>query len=199
MSVSDALAGVAIVISLLSAVYSYRLSRRTHDISIYYGVIGMFRELDKTFVEYPDIRPYFYEGKPADADDPNLQRVRAVAELVLDAFEWIWHRKEELNTEDETGWMNYIADTFFSSPALQQHYASFAHWYPGITRLITERGGASKEAAVDPRGVTTASRRGRGRFAGLVRGSPWRKLKRSSEGPTAPYRPGRPGPSGRRA
>lgn len=95
MSVSDALAGVAIVISLLSAVYSYRLSRRTHDISIYYGVIGMFRELDKTFVEYPDIRPYFYEGKPADADDPNLQRVRAVAELVLDAFEWIWHRKED--------------------------------------------------------------------------------------------------------
>lgn len=196
MSVSDVLAGVAIVISLL---YSYRLSRRTHDISIYYGVIGMFRELDKTFVEYPEIRPYFYEGKSLEADDPNLHRVRAVAELVLDAFEWIWHRKEELNTDDETGWMNYIADTYFSSPALQQHYASVASWYPGITRLIAEREATMRDGTVDARDTTTVGRSGRRRFHGVVRGLPWRKGKESGGHPTEPYRPGRPGPSSRRA
>ncbi|WDZ84912.1 hypothetical protein [Micromonospora cathayae] len=125
--------------SLASAIYSYRLSRQAHHVSTYYGAIGLFRELDKTFVEYPETRPYIYDGKPVDPDDPDYHRVRAVAELVLDAFEWIWYRQRSLNAEGEWGWRAYIIDTFTSSPALQQHYASAASWYPGITRLIADR------------------------------------------------------------
>jgi len=134
MGSSDVLAMVAIVAAILSAIYSYRLSRRAHHASTYYGAIGLLRELDKTFIEYPDTRPYFYDGKPVDGDESSRQRVQAVAELVLDTFEWIWHRQDVLNAKNEVGWQTYIVDTFSSSPALQEYYASYAPWYPGITK-----------------------------------------------------------------
>ncbi|MBM7080315.1 hypothetical protein [Micromonospora humida] len=133
------LALVAIVVSLLSAFYGYRLSRQAHQVSTYYGAIGLFRELDKTFVEHPDIRPYIYDGKPLADDDPNRHRVQAVAELVIDAFEWIWYRRKKLNAKAEEGWRAYIVEIFSSSPVLQQHYVRYESWYPGITRLIAER------------------------------------------------------------
>ncbi|WP_431977223.1 hypothetical protein [Micromonospora haikouensis] len=138
MNASDVLATAAIVTSLLSAVYSYRLSRKSHHIATYHGVIGLFKELDKTFIEYPEIRPYFYAGKPLALDDPQLPRVEAVAELVLDSFEWIWYRQESFDAENGGGWKAYMVDTFSSSPALQMHYAKSASWYPGITRLIAD-------------------------------------------------------------
>lgn len=138
MQSSDVWTLVAIVISLLSAIYSYLLSRQAHHVSTYYGAIDLLRELDKTFLEYPDLRPYFYDGKPFDVDDPNRDRVLAAAELVLDAFEWIWYRQDKLNAKSEEGWRAYTIDTFSSSPVLQQHYLASESWYPGITRLIAE-------------------------------------------------------------
>jgi hypothetical protein len=153
MESSDVLSIVAIVASLFSAVYSYRLSRQAHHVSTYYGAISLFRELDKTFVEFPETRPYFYDGKPVNPDDPDRHRVQAVAELVLDAFEWVWYRQEKLNAEGEWGWKAYIVETFYSSPALQQHYARRRSWYPGITRLIADRSLAPDGATLDLSGI----------------------------------------------
>ncbi|MEW2378138.1 hypothetical protein AB0883_18820 [Micromonospora sp. NPDC047812] len=161
---------VAIAAAVLSAIYSYRLSRRAHHTSTYYGVIGLFRELDKTFIEHPEIRPYFYDGKPVDVDESNRHRVRAAAELVLDTFEWIWHRRKDLNAKGEEGWRAYIVDTFSSSPALQQHYVRSASWYPGITRLIADHGIVLKDGAVDSGDVSVGERGGRGRFDGARSG-----------------------------
>lgn len=168
---SDVLAIAAIMAAILSAIYSYRLSRKSHHVATYYGVINLFRELDKTFVEYPDLRPYVYDGKTVELDDPNRHRVQAVAELVLDTFEWIWLRQKDLNAKDEDGWRAYIADTFSSSPALQQHYARFASWYPGITRLIADRGISLKGGMSDWSGVSDVARSGPGRFAAAREGA----------------------------
>ncbi|MEU4568282.1 hypothetical protein [Micromonospora sp. NPDC023956] len=157
MKPSDYLAVAALAASLLSAIYTYRLSRQSHHVSTYYGAIGLFRELDKTFVEYPEMRPYFYEGKPVAVDDPNRQRVKAMAEMVLDAFEWIWLRRRSLNAEGEWGWRAYIIDTFSSSPALQQHYARSDSWYPGITRLIADCSIELKYGTTHPNDVSAGS------------------------------------------
>ncbi|MEU2614529.1 hypothetical protein ABZ570_23540 [Micromonospora sp. NPDC007271] len=90
------------------------------------------------FIDHPDIRPYFYDGKQLTAADRNRQKVQAVAELTLDAFEWIWYRRKRLNAEGELGWEAYILDTLASSQPLREHYLSRARWYPGITRLLRD-------------------------------------------------------------
>lgn len=139
MNSSDILSIVAIVVALLSTAYIYRLSQRAHRVSTYYGVIGLFRDLTRIFIEHPELRPYFYDGKPVDVDDKlRHYKIQAAAEAVLDSFEWIWRRRIELNTKGEDGWRAYIVETFSSSPALQQHYARFSSWYPGITQLIAD-------------------------------------------------------------
>ena len=80
---------LALIFSAASTVYSYRLSRHNHDVSTYYGVIHLFRDIDKVMIEYPEVRPYFYQGKAIVPGDPNGPRVEATAELVLDVFEWV--------------------------------------------------------------------------------------------------------------
>ncbi|MGY3520623.1 hypothetical protein [Micromonospora haikouensis] len=158
--------------SLLSAVYSYRLSRQSHHVATYHGVIGLLRELDKTFIEHPEIRPYFYGGKPLAADDPQLPRVQAVAELVLDSFEWIWYKRKSFDAENGGGWKAYMVDTFSSSPALQTHYAKSASWYPGITRLIADCSIALGRDVAGAGGAGVVDRLGRGDPAGDREGRP---------------------------
>ncbi|MEU8023466.1 hypothetical protein AB0B88_14740 [Micromonospora haikouensis] len=47
--------------SLLSAVYSYRLSRQSHHVATYHGVIGLLRELDMvdTFSSSPALQTHY--------------------------------------------------------------------------------------------------------------------------------------------
>jgi hypothetical protein len=128
----------ALMVSLGSAFYSYRLSRRAHHVNTYYGAISLFRDLDNVFISYPELRAYFYGGKQATGDDSNAMRVQAVAELVCDVFEWIWHRQEKLTGSDKGGWQAYILDTFAQSPALRHHFVQHTSWYPGVARLLRE-------------------------------------------------------------
>jgi hypothetical protein len=101
----------------------------------------LFLEIDHIMIEYPEIRPYFYHGKPAQSDDPNRLRVESTAEVVLDVFEWVWHRQEGLNPDDKGGWLAYMLDTFCNSPALREHYRRSAAWYPVMTRMLREHPG----------------------------------------------------------
>jgi len=41
----------------------------------------------KVFVDHPDLRPYFYDGKTSDSNDPNYGIVMTVAEMYLDYFD----------------------------------------------------------------------------------------------------------------
>jgi hypothetical protein len=44
------------------------------------------REIHKVFVSYPELRPYFFDGKVLTGESDYYQRARSVAEMYLDAF-----------------------------------------------------------------------------------------------------------------
>lgn len=138
MNTSIIISTLALIVSMASTAYSYRLSRHSHDVSTYYGVIHLFGDIDKVMIEYPEIRPYFYQGKVVTSGDLNGPRVKATAELVLDVFEWVWHRQEKLSLEDKDGWEPYILEVFSNSPALREHYAKCSSWYPATNRLLRQ-------------------------------------------------------------
>src|SRR5262245_24345793 len=43
-------------------------------------------EISRIFVEYPELRPYFYDSQPIEENNPDFHRAEAVAELLLDIF-----------------------------------------------------------------------------------------------------------------
>jgi hypothetical protein len=83
--------------------------------------------VDQVFIAEPELRPYFYSGKEIGQEDPRYDKVIAVADLMLDFFDFIvLHPKDITGTFDPESWIPYIKATLASSPVLRRHLAELA-------------------------------------------------------------------------
>lgn len=109
-----------------------------------YGVIAeQVFEVDRIFVENPGLRPYFYSGQDISEDDPNYNKVVAVAEYLLDYFEsallqldlfpQVWPRSV---------WEAYTVDSFMNSPILRRYWRSRQGWYAEEIKDLVHAGEA---------------------------------------------------------
>ncbi|PRY02537.1 hypothetical protein [Allonocardiopsis opalescens] len=135
MQTSDYISIAAVMFSLLAAWKAYRVSAKGYETASYHSGTDLFMQLNLVFVEYPQVRPYFYSGKALTEDDPNFHRVQATAELILDVFEWIWHRREGITEVDRQAWSDYIGRMFALSPVLRQYHLNHPAWHPTVTDL----------------------------------------------------------------
>src|SRR5581483_5227997 len=77
---------IGVIISL------YLLNRQTrvfnHQLmeSISQNVTDYALEISRIFLQNPDMRPYFFSGKPIDESHPDYLRAEAIAEVILDIF-----------------------------------------------------------------------------------------------------------------
>jgi hypothetical protein len=135
---------VALVVSLSAAVFTYRLSRRSFRVTAYRGAAERALQMDKVFIDYPLVRPYFSDGEPFDpetCEDPELRnRVPAVAEFVLDILEDCWDYEDCYGDEDRDAWKDWIYDVFETAPMCCVLYAESAAWWPKIGKLFDEFG-----------------------------------------------------------
>lgn len=150
---SDIISIVALALSIAAAVFStyvaYSANRQSDIIATYNSLTSLVLEIDKIFIEYPDLRPYFYNNTPlpADMQEQDRNRTLAIAELYLDILECIWDRQPEFSKEDEASWRDWILDAFSTSPILSSHYSENRSWYPTLMRLHRETGSAWSDDA----------------------------------------------------
>jgi len=139
MSASDIVAVVALVASIASAIYAYRQGRRTLKVTTYQGATDLTLQLDQVFIEYPQLRPFFYEGRPTpdanSGDDDLRHRVLATAEYALDIFECIWDHRDTYDQADRESWKVWICDMIAQSPACSALYVAERDWYPALQDL----------------------------------------------------------------
>jgi hypothetical protein len=153
MHSSDIISIVALALSIVAAAFStyvaYSANRQSDIIATYNSLTSLILEIDKVFIEYPRLRPYFYNRTPIPADMENQDRDRAlaVAELYLDILECIWDRQPEFSKEDEASWRDWILDAFNTSPVLSDYYSENRSWYPTLRRLHQEARSAWSEDA----------------------------------------------------
>jgi putative addiction module component (TIGR02574 family) len=86
---------------------------------IYANMSNWTFDQDKTFLEHPDLRPYFFDGKDMDPGDPRYLKAESIAELLLDNFD------SELEFgpyfpggAPHQSWTNFMHDSFDNSPIL---------------------------------------------------------------------------------
>lgn len=87
-------------------------------------------EIDKAFLEHPELRPYFYGGQDIAPDDPNFHKAEAMAEFLLDSFDSIESFKGDIPAGiPHEGWVNWIYDCYGNSPLLRRYAAKQSRWY----------------------------------------------------------------------
>ena len=145
---------VAVIATILLLLRQTReLSRQTSHIAdsaradAFDRVQAQMFIIDQLFVTHPELRPYFYEGKPPADDQLLRQRLLAAAEMVLDVFEVIvLHQKYFVGVWPGGTWEVYMRRVFTHSPVLHDYLDANADWYPTELTEIMRRSSTPRPA-----------------------------------------------------
>lgn len=138
MNESVSLSIGALAISGLSILISILLGTRSRKLAAYDHSTQLFLEIDHAFMTYPDLRPYFYDYRDLDDATADEDRIRAVAELMLDIFEWVLRHEYELGGKESEGWRDYFKDCFETSPILRSFQDTNPSWHPRVGRFLKQ-------------------------------------------------------------
>jgi hypothetical protein len=114
---------------------------------------------DQMFVNTSEVRPYFYYGKLLSDDDPLAEKVKAVAEYLLDYFDsqaTQLRKYPNLWRSEKDSWEANIIDQFAWSPVLCWYLEINKGWWSDDLFKLKEigeqkrRAGYNRQPAFDP-------------------------------------------------
>jgi hypothetical protein len=135
------LAGVIASVALLAwqtraVARQTEISNSIAGASVISSMTSSLRQVLLLFVEYPELRPYFYESKPSPLRGPKRVRILTVAEMLanileeglsVNRFVWTVRIYEE--------WPLYCADMLATSPALNEVMLQHPEWWRTLRTL----------------------------------------------------------------
>lgn len=88
-----------------------------------YAALASFMfEVERAFIDYPQLRPYFYEGKPVDQLCPDHDRILAVAANKLGYFSYLLVLSDRFpQLWPPHWWARLIQRGFETSPVMRQY------------------------------------------------------------------------------
>jgi hypothetical protein len=95
----------------------------------------MILDMDKMFLEHPDLRPYFYQDgtnqiRCIHDDDTNCVQVMAACEFVMDTFDCFLAQRVRYGHQTiDADWTDWMKDTFSHSPSLALYMDEHQNWY----------------------------------------------------------------------
>lgn len=140
MGLSDVLSILALAVSFVALFVKFFFSRKSLRVSLYQKVTELFFSLHQPFLEHPEMRAYFYEGKShTGAEDAELARLRVTGEMFLDTFEWIMHDIDNSDHEDVESWEDYILHIYANSSITREMHIMHPEWHPLFQKLLVRK------------------------------------------------------------
>ena len=126
--VVSALGFVAVAVSLVFAMRqtaaAAQQSKYVADslTSTNYAALANFMfTVERAFIDFPELRKYFYEGEPVDELNCDYQRILAVAGHKLGYFSYLLILSERFpQLWPPNWWARYIEEAFATSPVMRQ-------------------------------------------------------------------------------
>lgn len=93
------------------------------DSTIDLNIMSHALDVDRLFIDSPDLRPYFFDGTPIPSTNPNYNKARAVADYQLDFFATFFDQSgywQVLKNDPvaQQAWGNYMDASFRQSPIM---------------------------------------------------------------------------------
>jgi hypothetical protein len=87
--------------------------------------------INRLFVEKPYLSPYFYCGKPIEKTDERYLEARAVAGLMLDAFDFFADQSKYFPQywDKPASFDDWMSEVFANSPILRETFDELQHFY----------------------------------------------------------------------
>jgi hypothetical protein len=107
---------------------------RTLSTSLADNINSRVEAITRLFIEYPEMRPYFYKGQPIDESHVDHARAEAIAELLLDTLYTISEEARRGGVlrpgqRADPNAQAYVSDSFAQSPILVKFLTEHQSWY----------------------------------------------------------------------
>lgn len=86
-------------------------------------------DLDKSFIQKPELRPYFYDNVPVKPGDKHYAEAVIMAELVVDTMDAFLEHRLGTGQNVHEGWINWMKEMLNQSPILRTYMAEHDSWY----------------------------------------------------------------------
>lgn len=141
MNSSDFLSIVAIAVAFFSLITQVYIGKKDVGTNLYSHVTSLFSNLNAPFLEYPQLRPYFYNGKdPEDLAEEELYRATVITEIVLDTFEWVEHDIKRATQTDKESWRDFMIGVYSQSSLVKDFHDANPSWHPLFDKMIMSKG-----------------------------------------------------------
>jgi hypothetical protein len=83
------------------------------------------------------MRKYFHDGAPIAAGSADYDRASAIAVTIADAMDHVAEHLDRMDHPAQEAWKAYFADTYKSSPILQDYLTAHKCWYgPALQKQL---------------------------------------------------------------
>ncbi len=134
---------IGLPILILTLLMIWRQAQYAHHTAmsqVYQNTASDFGVLQRYFMDNPEYRPYFYDGKSIDPLDPEYLRVSAIAEFLLHAVHNLTIHRRYMEEYPWYIWERSLRDIYNKSPILQRFLHEHPDWYTNeVHRILTGR------------------------------------------------------------
>jgi hypothetical protein len=129
---------VALFVSLILLALQVRemtkqsaLATRSTIAAVYQQMNDNMLDIDRLFVERPELRPFFYGDAvlPADAEPVDRERLVAMAELIVDLMDNVVTQLPILPARLAQPWQDFFRGLVSGSPTLTEFWKAWRHLY----------------------------------------------------------------------
>jgi len=109
---------------------------RNLDAELMKVLYGGWLKIDALFIDYPELSPYFYEGKELLPEEPLSPTIRNMAYFILDTIEMTSHQYSLFSKGfiSRGHQINYCRSLFKLSPLLCNVFDEVSEWYSDDVR-----------------------------------------------------------------
>jgi len=125
---------VGAVVSMLGALMAWISNKRARAVSANGQIGSILIQLNRIFIDQPELRPYFIEGGKLPKGQE--QKAKALASMYLNTLDTVWSMEEAMNDNDRVAWLKYIPYQIRSVPIINQLYESQREWYSNLNRIM---------------------------------------------------------------
>jgi hypothetical protein len=128
-------AALLVLVTLGLAWQQLRVQVRINRFSVYDALTRLVMDIDRVFIERPEMHKYFYTRHPAPADPTELARAFAIAELLADFMDHVAEHINELEKSAWTEWVEYFVE-FRDSDVFTRFMSDHPTWYTPTLRQL---------------------------------------------------------------
>ena len=98
--------------------------------STYQNIYDQMMEIDRFFIEHPELKPYFYPDARGKKIEVNSDQLHSTVEMLVDYFDNVYHQQNSMPPHTFWGFSQFMRRVYQHSDVMQIFVREREEWYP---------------------------------------------------------------------